>query len=286
MAINSFFKIQVLQANQGKTKIVKKQKEWLYPHSLERMYHRKLADLFSEIEDIILYNINNNLPSLVSQAKQNRPDSYILKLDDYVDQLESILQSTKFSIDRFIDNSNLNQEIERQALDISAFNKAQFIKVIQSAVSVNPIINELYLPAQIKSFVQQNTDLITNLTAQQNQRITNILYQGLNQGESVDTLQNKIKASFNFTDNRIALIAQDQTSKFNGQLTQLRQNELGVDEYIWRTVQDERVRASHASKEGRVFQWSNPPADTGHPSNDVRCRCHAQPIITDAMFEN
>lgn len=46
--------------------------------------------------------------------------------------------------------------------------------------------------------------------------------------------------------------------------------------YTWRTAQDERVRSTHAAREGRVFAWTDPP-DTGHPGEERNCRCWAEP---------
>lgn len=46
--------------------------------------------------------------------------------------------------------------------------------------------------------------------------------------------------------------------------------------YIWRTRDDDKVRASHAANEGRVFAWDSPPP-TGHPGTDFGCRCYAEP---------
>lgn len=46
--------------------------------------------------------------------------------------------------------------------------------------------------------------------------------------------------------------------------------------YIWRTRGDNKVRASRAANNGRIFSWDNPPP-TGHPGEDYGCRCWAQP---------
>lgn len=50
----------------------------------------------------------------------------------------------------------------------------------------------------------------------------------------------------------------------------------GGSHYIWRTRGDNKVRASHAANNGRIFSWDNPPP-TGHPGEDYNCRCWAQP---------
>lgn len=50
--------------------------------------------------------------------------------------------------------------------------------------------------------------------------------------------------------------------------------------YIWRTQDDNKVRASHAANDGKIFAWDDPPA-TGHPGEDYGCRCWAEPYAPD-----
>ncbi|QJE73761.1 minor capsid protein [Aerophototrophica crusticola] len=47
--------------------------------------------------------------------------------------------------------------------------------------------------------------------------------------------------------------------------------------YVWRTMRDERVRPSHAERDGKVFRWSDPPQG-GHPGEASNCRCWAEPV--------
>ena len=75
-------------------------------------------------------------------------------------------------------------------------------------------------------------------------------------------------------------LTRDQTTKFVGQLNRSRQTEVGIDRYKWLTAGDERVRPSHRANEGLVFFWDSPPANTGHPGEDVNCRCVALPVLS------
>jgi SPP1 gp7 family putative phage head morphogenesis protein len=56
-----------------------------------------------------------------------------------------------------------------------------------------------------------------------------------------------------------------------------RQTRVGVEEYIWRSQGDEKVRSSHAQYDDRVFRWDTPPPD-GHPGQAYGCRCVAEPV--------
>ncbi|SNR89185.1 MULTISPECIES: peptidoglycan-binding domain-containing protein [unclassified Azospirillum] len=51
----------------------------------------------------------------------------------------------------------------------------------------------------------------------------------------------------------------------------------GNDRYIWRTVRDDRVRPSHAAREGKLFRWKAWP----EPGEEEHCRCWAE-LVDDA----
>lgn len=99
---------------------------------------------------------------------------------------------------------------------------------------------------------------------------------------------------------RAELIARDQTSKLTGTLNKVRQEAIGITEYIWRTSKDSRVsgdpsgkypdadknstfHGDHYARDGKRFKWSEPPPD-GHPGEPGFCRCHAQPVIDPAAI--
>lgn len=50
--------------------------------------------------------------------------------------------------------------------------------------------------------------------------------------------------------------------------------------YVWRTFGDDRVRSSHAARDGQVFSWTNPP-EHGHPGSEPNCRCWPEPYYGD-----
>lgn len=67
---------------------------------------------------------------------------------------------------------------------------------------------------------------------------------------------------------------------FAGLINQLRQEDLGIERYVWRSRNDAKVRASHAVYDDRVFQWDEPP-EAGHPGEAHNCRCYAEPVVSN-----
>lgn len=160
-------------------------------------------------------------------------------------------------------------------------NKEKFYSAVEESIGVNvgAIIQKESLEDILVATTRENVSLIKSIPEEYFKKIESIVFSGTTQGRSAKSMMEKIRETGNVTQNRAKLIARDQSSKLNSALNEQRQRNLGVEEYIWRTSGDERVRDSHKSKNGKIFRWDSPPADTGHPGQDIQCRCVAQPII-------
>ena len=63
-----------------------------------------------------------------------------------------------------------------------------------------------------------------------------------------------------------------------------RQQAVGCETYIWRSQDDDRVRASHAKYDDQEFPYSRPPSD-GHPGQAYGCRCTAEPVWPETLLD-
>ena len=168
----------------------------------------------------------------------------------------------------------------RQISEISGQNWSE-----QQAVflGVQPFRSEPWLEREIEGFVIENVNLVKDIGDQAANRLQTIVTDGTKKGLSNKALAKQITEQLGYSQNRANLIAVDQTGKFNSNLTQIRHKRAGVKEYIWSTTKDNRVRKEHQAREGKTFSYENPPAD-GNPGEPIRCRCVAQPVMTDDMF--
>lgn len=98
-------------------------------------------------------------------------------------------------------------------------------------------------------------------------------------GKSPAKLAKELRELLGVNERRAKLIARDQIAKANTTFNRIRQQQAGVDRYRWSTSSDERVRATHRANNGKVFRWDQPPATTGHPGNDIQCRCVAMGVV-------
>ncbi|WP_158598497.1 phage minor head protein [Notoacmeibacter ruber] len=67
---------------------------------------------------------------------------------------------------------------------------------------------------------------------------------------------------------------------FAARINAEQQQDLGIDQYVWRSRDDSDVRPLHATHDDKVFDWDDPP-EGGHPGHAFNCRCHAEPYLPD-----
>lgn len=143
--------------------------------------------------------------------------------------------------------------------------------------------NSPNIAEKVNAMTTANVQLIKSIHSQYLDKVQNAVTQSLVKGTLNKDLVQQIKDIGKTTEKRAAFIARDQSSKLNAALTQARHEEVGIKKYMWSTSGDERVRESHAEKDGKVFEYANPPADTGHPGHDFNCRCVAIPVLDDVV---
>lgn len=153
-----------------------------------------------------------------------------------------------------------------------------------SGLGIDAYRAEPWLDDMQSAWVSNNTDLIKSIPVQMNDRIKQLVKNAVVNGESASSLTDKIQAEYGNARNRAELIAIDQIQKGNAALAEQRQRDTGVTSYIWRGTMDARERATHKAREGKTFEWDNPPPD-GHPGQPVRCRCFAEPSFAGSIFD-
>lgn len=145
--------------------------------------------------------------------------------------------------------------------------------------------NSPNIAERVNTLTAGNIQLIKSIRSQYLDKVQNAVMQAMVQGTLNKDLAEQLKKLGKDVENRAMLIARDQSSKLNAALTRARHEEVGIKKYMWSTSGDERVRASHAEKDGQIFEYTNPPADTGHPGHDVNCRCVQIPVLDDVVSQ-
>lgn len=181
-------------------------------------------------------------------------------------------------------NGGVQKEAVIRALNrIQTYHRAKVLSTFRSAlgVNVNPFMLDAGIPEYLRASIDDNVGLIKTIPQRMHTSLSARIVEEFTEAAfDQQRLTQLVRREYKSSGYNLRRIVRDQNSKLVGGLNRVRQEQLGVSEYRWLTSGDERVRPSHAAKSGQVFAWGNPPGDTGHPGNDVQCRCVARPIVT------
>jgi len=249
------------------------------------------------------------------QLQKNSEELLVPQLDELIlaFQVEMVRDAWDDMLDTIMGTMNARaaaqarvviEKLPDNYVALSKFNERQFKMVVKSNTGLDlpPVMpgsssnallgvsvfrDEPFLQPLAKNWVKTNTDLIKTLPTKFHPELEGIVRRGVTNGTSVKDLTKQIRDRYGNTEYRAKLIAQDQINKGNADLTRYRLQQVGVTEYIWRSVQDNRVRPEHQEYNGNQYAFNKPPPE-GNPGQPVRCRCRAEAVwddINDAIAE-
>ena len=166
---------------------------------------------------------------------------------------------------------------------IQAWHKARFTKAMSRAfgIRVGPFsLDDTVISTFMDHAIRANVDLIVTIPQRYHAGLTSdMLKLGVDAPFDQNELMRTLRTNYQSSGYNVRRLTRDQTSKTVGKFNEIRQRQVGIERYQWSTSNDSRVRPSHVANEGQEFSWESPPEATGHPGEDVQCRCVALAVI-------
>lgn len=139
---------------------------------------------------------------------------------------------------------------------------------------------------QLTAELTTNVDLgIRGWAAQRIPELRRRVEENVFLGMRTDRLARIIESEFGVGKRKAAFLADQETGLLMAKYRKARYQDVGVQEYIWQTSNDVRVRPDHAALNGKRFNFNAPPITdraTGrrnNPGEDYRCRCVPRAIL-------
>lgn len=164
-------------------------------------------------------------------------------------------------------------------------------KAINQAIGVNVALPGTDMSANVDAWAEENTALITNLAQSYLSKVTTVVNSGFRDGLSWRDISKNIQSETGVAKRRADLIARDQVATMNMQVTKQRAADLDIKQFVWRTMEDQRVRGnpsgrypkanpSHYARNGKTYNWSDGAgARDTFPGSGINCRCYAANVI-------
>lgn len=235
----------------------------------------------TKAEENALYSIYNAVAKVWTDAIPvllRAYDSSGITTDADGQQLQFLIDQ----ISRQADNTILyqTQTLGRWVSRVGTRNFRGTISAAKSAtgVSIEPYIRLRDAQPFLEQSIRQNVAYLKNLSQDAQRRIEQNIYDGLANRWTKKRLTDEIAKSAGITKRRARNIATDQTHKLNAALNQFRNEQLGITHYVWRTMEDDRVRRLHVGRNKKIFAWADKLSD-GPPGVPINCRCRSEAVL-------
>jgi SPP1 gp7 family putative phage head morphogenesis protein len=234
-------------------------------HAIVQFSRHLLGPLFSELPHLLLQSERE-------LARMDKGESK--RVSELVDQAVEEMRREKLGTAR------LEALAVRIAGAVSIFQRAQLARQIRAALGIDLTFRDARLAQRIEAFAHENAALITDMSEGYMREVAKAATRAVTEGTRWETLSEQLQGRLDIAENRADLIARDQVGKLYGQINADRQQEVGIEKFVWRTVQDERVRPEHDDRDGGVYSYDDPP-DGELPGEPINCRCNADPYLED-----
>lgn len=280
---------------QGRRGLMRKAPDVPEPRAIERRYQAEMRALTDDLVREVKARLIDELPRLAQERDATRT-----RLDAWDEDVARLIESlTVFGRSR---SERIINDLRDKANKIEGFNKKGMNRAIRAVIGVDLFggVDGGDLEIAMRSWARENAQLIKGVTDKTMSDIEGITQRGLRSGAGPREITKDIQKALGKSKNNAKLIARDQVSKLNGQLTKQRNESLGIERYIWSTSQDERVRSSHSVMNGKLCRWDDASLYSddggktwlqrssiggyiGHPGSDFQCRCVSSPVLDDVL---
>lgn len=289
--MNDEFRKQALQKQveskfKGKQTLQSRVKP-IYPEGAERELQRISWAYLRLVNEVA----KKHMPAIRKAAAAERENNR--RKDDAGDLMQAIqksFQSMGEELERKTSSFGLRKKLEDLANLTRKLSIQEWKRTVHETLGLD-IMDDYYLGEfyrqALQEWIDQNVSLIKSIPQEALSEMHSIVSQGFKTGATLTSIEKEIRNTYHVKRSSAKLLARDQIAKLNGQLTKQQQTDAGVNEYIWSTSGDSRVRETHKKLDGKKFRWDDPPVVTPpgkpvrrcHPGEDYQCRCVALPVF-------
>lgn len=265
----------------------------VFPAGIEREYDR----ISRRYMHLLKESIEEEIPALKEQIMKERgtyrTDYHTDSINDVMILMESVLDKIQKKFAQKEQGYGLRRKLESLANMTRKLTIREWKKAVDKTLGID-IMEDYYMGEffriAIDRWVDENVSLIKTIPTETLGDMRTAVKEGFLNGKSATNIMKDIQRRYNTGKSHARLLARDQIGKLNASVTKAQQQDAGIEEYIWCTCGDGRVRESHKELNGKRFRWDDPPIVDNrknrrcHPGEDYQCRCRAKPIFKFGTF--
>jgi len=206
---------------------------------------------------------------------------------DSADDLRSLFENLGREIDRLV--LTLTPRLRGWALRTERWHRGKWRGVVLSAtgIALDTILIATGVPVAVEETLAWNVQLIRDVDAQAEQRISNAVFSGLQQRKPAVDVAAEIREAMAMSRRRSIGIASDQLSKLTSALDTERMAQAGIEKFRYRHSGKAHPREWHKKRDGHLFELATGKSMDGEgdiapddmPGVPPFCACRKQAVV-------
>lgn len=186
---------------------------------------------------------------------------------EYERSLSAITMDAPVDIQALLDQADgdfqrllilLNAALSDWSLRVEGWQRGKWRGAVLSATGVDlgAMIGPEDARQTLAEYIEWNTSLVRDVSAQARQRISSAAFTGLTQRLPARDVAKTIREATGMARDRSQRIAADQLSKLSSALAAERRRDAGLDVFEWRHSRKRHPRANHVPRDGKYYSES------------------------------
>ena len=263
-----------------------------YLDSAEREYTR----VARQYTKILNTELKKRLPEIMREYKKAKEKGKGPDAASFTTWLHAVILEVANKITEKEEKANLEKQLENVAKMAHKKSVQEWKRVIRKTFGIE-ILDEYYESETYDQvlflWLAANSTQVRDIPNRALVNIERVISDGIRSKKNMGEIKRDVQNAYTSAKQSAVSVARDQVSTLNYQLTEMEHRDAGVTKYKWKSMRDSRVREAHREFDGKVFKWSEPPAEwymtksrgkvyTGkrfHPGEAYACRCIAVPVF-------
>ena len=248
------------------------------PTAIEGDYRKLMDRRLARLQKRLVAAVNREMKKLPGIAERARGDG----ADEDAAALVNAIRISERQWQVSAPFADTGPDVLSIATQVDTFTTKRTAKAVQRVPSSSTeaiLANAGEVTPALERWARVNVGLIGNMEAAHYDDVAKLIAEAVESGRSTRDVSKVLTERFGVSRRRAKFIARNEIGTLNAQVTQKRQEDLGIKQFIWSTVGDDRVREEHDAIEGDVFDWPNGHATEGIPGTPPGCRCSPIPVI-------
>jgi len=176
------------------------------------------------------------------------------------------------------DGERLDKMVDKYTGKVDKRNKAEFYRRASKSVGISREELEATegLTFQINAYKAETQQWVKKMRDDTLQQWTSNTLRQMAEGKGLPEILKQFDGMVEQRRGHAKMVARTQIATFNSLTSKARAQNLGITKAIWKTAADERVRSSHASRDGKEFELSEGLYDSSDgktllPGTDYQC---------------